>query len=168
MTTQKRPNILLYGAGSCGAVFLYQLLQAGCTVTTVCRSNYQSVKDNGFSLISVRFGNVSFKPTNVVRNLSECADVKFDYILVCTKSFPEAKPSLAEQLRPVLGGNENVAIVLAQNGVMIEEEIAVSYPKNPVLSGVVYVSNVTYYQKHQMGSLCNLVVSTIFIPREQN
>jgi 2-dehydropantoate 2-reductase len=140
MSDPKPPNILLYGAGSCGAIFLYQLLQANCTVTAVCRSNYASVKTHGFTLLSVRYGNVSFKPTHVVRDLSECVDEKFDYILVCTKSFPEAKPSLAEQLRPVVKDNTDVAIVLAQNGVMIEEEIAVAYPTNPVLSGVVYVS----------------------------
>ena len=41
MPFQGRPTkVLLFGAGSIGAVYLYQLQQAGCEVTAVCRSNY--------------------------------------------------------------------------------------------------------------------------------
>ncbi|EEU43369.1 uncharacterized protein NECHADRAFT_45039 [Fusarium vanettenii 77-13-4] len=131
-------NILLFGAGSIGGVYLYQLLQAGCSVTTVCRSNYSTVKERGFKLSSVRYGNVAFRPTTVVRDISECENISFNFVLVCTKSFPGSKPSLPEQLRPVLEGRPQTTIVLAQNGIMIEEEIAAAFPKNPILSGVVY------------------------------
>ncbi|WAO91765.1 2-dehydropantoate 2-reductase [Fusarium falciforme] len=131
-------NILLFGAGSIGSVYLYQLLQAGCNVTTVCRSNYATVKEQGFKLSSVRYGNVTFRPTAVVRDISECSKVSFDFVLVCTKSFPGSKPSLPERLRPVLEGRTQTTIILAQNGIMIEEEIAAAFPQNPILSGVVY------------------------------
>lgn len=117
---------------------MYQLLQAGCEVTAVCRSNYSTVKEHGFDLRSVRYGNVRYHPTHVVRDLSECAQETFDYVLVCTKSFPGSSPSLAQQISPVIKGRRQTAIVLAQNGIMIEEELAVAYPQNPVLSGVVY------------------------------
>ena len=132
------PNILLYGAGSIGGVYLYQLLQAGCTVTAICRSNYATVKEHGFSLSSVRYGNVTYRPTAVARSISECRNEVFDYVLVCTKSFPGSKPSLAEQLAPVLQDKPDTAIVLAQNGIAIEEELAAAFPGNAVLSGVVY------------------------------
>ncbi|KAJ5266609.1 ketopantoate reductase PanE/ApbA-domain-containing protein [Penicillium angulare] len=132
------PNILLYGAGSIGGVYLYQLLQAGCTVTAVCRSNYDVVKSCGFALSSVRFGEVTYRPTAVVRDISECSGDSFDFVLVCTKSFPGSNPSLPEQLRPVLDGRPQTTIVLAQNGIMIEEEVAVAFPQNPILSGVIY------------------------------
>lgn len=137
-TPVSRPTVLLYGAGSIGGVYLYQLLQAGCQVTAVCRSNYDMVRTHGFRLSSVRYGNVSFTPTAVVRAISECADTAFDYVLVCTKTFPGSKPSLAEQLRPALEGRPDTVVVLAQNGIMIEDDVAAAFPRNPVLSGVVY------------------------------
>ena len=133
------PRVLLYGAGSIGGVYLYQLLQAGCHVTVVCRSNYAMVKTHGFKLSSVRYGNVTYTPNAVIRDVSECAGDSFDFILVCTKSFPGSKPALSEQLNPVLAGRPHTAIVMAQNGVLIEEEVAAAYPHNPVLSGVVYL-----------------------------
>ncbi|SPN96540.1 probable 2-dehydropantoate 2-reductase [Cephalotrichum gorgonifer] len=135
-------SVLLYGAGSIGGVYLYQLLQAGCTVTAVCRSNYTVVKDQGFELSSVRFGNVTYRPTAVVRDISECSSETFDFVLVCTKSFPGSTPSLPEQLRPVLEGRPQTAIVMAQNGINIEEEVAEAFPHNPIISGVVYLPGV--------------------------
>lgn len=132
------PKILLYGAGSIGGVYLYQLLQAGCSVTAVCRSNYSTVKEQGFKLSSVRYGNVTYRPTEVVRSIAECSNTTFDYVLVCTKSFPGSSPSLPEQLSPVLENRPETAIVLAQNGINIEEELAVKFPDNPILSGVIY------------------------------
>jgi 2-dehydropantoate 2-reductase len=132
------PRILLYGAGSIGGVYVYQLLQAGCEVTAVCRSNYSTVKEDGFHLKSLRYGDVRYRPTHVVCDLSECAHEAFDYVVVCTKAFPGRKPSLSQQIQPVLRGRTQTAIVLAQNGIMIEEEVAVAFPENPILSGVVY------------------------------
>lgn len=141
MDSQPSPsaNVLLYGAGSVGGVHLYQLLQAGCNVTAVCRSNYEAVKTNGFKLSSVRYGEVTYRPTVVVRNISECANDTFDFVLVCTKSFPGSTPSLPEQLRPILDGRPQTAIILAQNGIMIEEEVIAAFPQNPVISGVIYL-----------------------------
>lgn len=81
---------------------------------------------------------MTYKPDVVVRDVSECQGQTFDYIVVCTKCFPGSKPSLADQLRPVLEGRTQTAIVLAQNGIMIEEEFSVAFPENPLLSGVVY------------------------------
>lgn len=132
-------KVLLFGAGSIGAVYLYQLQQAGCRVTAVCRSNYASVKEHGFKLNSVRYGNVIYKPDAVVRDVSECEEKKFDYVLVCAKSYPGNKPSLSDLLRPVMEGNPETTVVLAQNGIMIEEDIAAAFPDNPLLSGVVYL-----------------------------
>lgn len=139
MTSTDPVEVLLFGAGSIGAVYLYQLQQAGCRVTAVCRSNYTSVKENGFKLNSVRYGNVTYEPDAVVRDASECQDKKFDYILVCTKAYPGSTPLLSDLLRPVVEEKPDTTIVLAQNGIMIEEEVAAAFPSNPLLSGVVYL-----------------------------
>ncbi|KAK5052153.1 hypothetical protein LTR84_002957 [Exophiala bonariae] len=133
-------NILIFGVGSIGAVYLYQLQQAGCNVTAVCRSNYQAVKDDGFTLKSVRFGDQRYKPGLVVRSVADCpSDKIYDFVLVCAKSFPGSKPSLADMIRPVMVGRPQTAIVLAQNGINIEKEVADEFPENPILSGVVYL-----------------------------
>lgn len=134
------PNVLIFGVGSIGAVYLYQLQQAGCSVTAVCRSNYQAVKNNGFTLKSLKFGNQQYKPDFVVRTVAECpGDKVYDFVLICAKSFPGSNPSLADMIRPAVVGRSQTAIVLAQNGIDIEKEIAYEFPNNPILSGVVYL-----------------------------
>lgn len=130
---------MIFGVGSIGAVYLYQLQQAGCEVTAVCRSNYGVVTEHGFTLKSVRYGHQVYKPDHVIKTVEECQhDRPYDYILVCSKSFPGQTPSLADMLRPALEQNKSTSIVLAQNGINIEEEIAAAYPENPIISGVVY------------------------------
>lgn len=133
-------DVLIFGVGSIGAVYLYQLQQAGCSLTAVCRSNYQAVKNNGFTLNSLKFGNQKYKPDFVVRTVEDCPrDKVYDFVLVCTKSFPGSKPSLADMIKPAIVGRPQTAIVLAQNGIDIEKEVADQFPENPILSGVVYL-----------------------------
>jgi 2-dehydropantoate 2-reductase len=134
------PSILLFGVGSVGAVYLLQLQRAGCTVTAICRSNYEAVQQNGFTITSERLGNTTYRPDHIVRTIKECPqDTIYDYIIVTTKSFPGKQPSLADQLRPALEGRPSTTIVLAQNGIEIENELAEAYPLNPLLSGVIYL-----------------------------
>ncbi|KAI1626433.1 2-dehydropantoate 2-reductase [Exophiala viscosa] len=132
------PNVLLFGAGSIGAVHLYQFQRAGCRVAAVCRSNYEAVRQNGFTLLSERFGNVQFRPELVVRTTDECPkDAVYDFIFVARKSFPGSKPLLTDLIRPVV--KPGTAIVLAQNGIAIEDEVAQAFPDNPLLSCAVYM-----------------------------
>lgn len=139
-TPQPQPQILLLGAGSIGSVYLHQFQRAGCQVTAVCRSNHDAVKQHGFTLHSQRFGDVQFRPDHVVRGVDECpADVVYDFVFVATKAFPGSSPSLSEQMRPVLRDRPQTAIVLAQNGIAIEDDVAAHYPTNPLLSCVVYL-----------------------------
>ncbi len=133
-------QVLLFGAGSVGAVYLYQFQRAGCRVTAVCRSNYEAVKRDGFTLISKRFGNVQFRPDLVVRRAEECPPgVTYDFIFVAMKSFPGSSPSLPDMIRPAVSSRTRTAIVLAQNGIAIEDEVAQAFPENPLLSCAVYM-----------------------------
>ena len=131
-------NILLVGAGAVGAVYVYNFMQAGANVTAVCRSNYEAVKKDGFAMRSIRFGNVHYTP-NVVRTTEEAASqgTSWDYIVVCSKCMPGSTPSLGDMIKPVVG--PKTAIVLIQNGINIETEVAAMYPRNPLLSCVVYL-----------------------------
>jgi 2-dehydropantoate 2-reductase len=70
--------------------------------------------------------------------MTDCAGEVYDFIVICTKAFPESKPSLSEILEPSLRHRTDTAIVLAQNGINIEEDLSKAFPNNPILSGVVY------------------------------
>lgn len=133
-----KPSILLFGGGAIGGVYIYSFLQAGCKVTAVLRSNYAHVKEHGFLVNSIRFGCVDFRPTNVVRDIHEAVKHgPYNFIVVCSKSFPRSKPSLADQIRPAM--SKETAVVLIQNGIDIESDVSEAFPDNPLLSTVVYL-----------------------------
>ncbi|KAF1945853.1 2-dehydropantoate 2-reductase [Clathrospora elynae] len=137
MSSNPQPKVLLFGAGSVGAVYLY-LLSKITDTTAVCRSNYDTVKENGFIINSSIFGQgVHFKP-NVVRSCEEAAPKTselYDYIIVCSKAIPGGVPKL---IAPVVTPG-HTAIVLIQNGVGIEDEYLQAYPNNSIISCVVYL-----------------------------
>lgn len=130
------PNVLFFGVGSVGAVYLYLLSRVSST-TAVCRSNYDIVKEQGFVINSSIFGQkLNVKP-NVVRTCEEAATQKsapFDYLVITSKVFPNTIP---ETIRPAVTPGRTV-IVLIQNGMGIEEEYAKAFPENPIVSAAVY------------------------------
>ncbi|KAF2245018.1 2-dehydropantoate 2-reductase [Trematosphaeria pertusa] len=135
MSADQKPKVLLFGVGSVGAVYLYLLSKVAST-TAVCRSNYDIVKANGFTIHSSIFGdNLHIQP-NVVRSCDAAAsqDTRpFDYILVCCKVIPGV-PNL---IKPAVTPGRTV-IVLIQNGIGIEAEYATAFPNNPIVTGAVY------------------------------
>lgn len=136
MTSNTRPRVLLFGAGGVGTVYLW-LLSKISTTTAVCRSNYDVAKKHGFIINSSIFGqNIHFRP-NVVRSCEEAASADatpFDYIVVCSKAIPGTVPKwIASVVTP-----GHTVIVLLQNGVGIEEEYHTSFPRNPIISTVLY------------------------------
>lgn len=52
---------LTVGTGAVGAIYSWRLSKS-CNVTAVCRSNYDIVKEQGFTIESAKFGNENFKP----------------------------------------------------------------------------------------------------------
>ncbi|KAF2201297.1 2-dehydropantoate 2-reductase [Delitschia confertaspora ATCC 74209] len=140
MSEHSKPKVLLFGAGSVGAIYLY-LLSKVSSVTAVCRSNYDTIKQDGFIINSHIFGqNIHFKP-NVVRDCTEAASSTalpgkpFDFVVVCSKAIPATVPKLiAPAITP-----DHTAIVLIQNGIGIEQEYADAFPTNPIISSVVYL-----------------------------
>lgn len=124
---------LIFGAGAVGGVYGWFLEQAGVEVTAVCRSNFSQVKEHGLQIRSKKWGKVLHKPITV----ASVADAKphglFDYVLVCSKAFPDTHLLIGEAV------TKNTAIVLAQNGIGIEEAYHTTYPQNTIISGVVYL-----------------------------
>ena len=151
------PKVLVHGSGAIGAIYIYILQQSGCTVTAVCRSNYSAVKANGFTIDSDKFGkNIKVRPDHVVQSPAEAASQglgPFDYIIVSTKALPGQKLSTPEIIRPAVTEGETT-IVLIQNGIGIEDEYAAAFPKNILISCVVYLPTTQISPGHiRMGAI---------------
>ncbi len=127
-------RILIFGAGGVGCVYGYIAHKGGATVTAVCRTNHDTVKERGIHISSQIFGECHYRPTTT-RTCEEAANHgSFDYIIVASKAFPETPILIAAAVTPGL-----TAIVLAQNGIGIEDDYAKLYPDNTIISGVVYL-----------------------------
>lgn len=124
-------KVLIFGAGGVGCVYGYFVHKGGANVTAVCRTNYEAVNASGITIRSKLFGNVHYQP-EVIRSISDAKD-PFDFILVCTKAFPGTSKVIQAAVSP------QTAVVLAQNGIGIEDEYAEMYPNNTIISGVVWL-----------------------------
>ncbi|KAG0178875.1 hypothetical protein DFQ28_006838 [Apophysomyces sp. BC1034] len=134
----ERPvRVLTVGTGAIGAIYSWRLSKS-CNVTTVCRSNYDAVREKGFSIDSSKFGKEVFIPDQVVKTVDEAAAEKepFDYIVITTKALPEVM-NVAEIIAPAV--SEKTTIVLIQNGLGVEEPITTRFPSNPIVSIVAYI-----------------------------
>ncbi|KAI0480114.1 2-dehydropantoate 2-reductase [Xylariaceae sp. FL0804] len=158
------PRILVFGAGSLGAVYAWVLSRASAAVppaacphiTAVCRSNYAAAAARGFVVHSDVWGpDLRVRP-RVARSVDEAVALlheqgkeqeqeqeqerdgsRFDYVLVTAKALP-TRPSTAELIRPAVTPGRT-AVVLVQNGIGIEDEFARAFPGNPILSAVAYM-----------------------------
>lgn len=124
---------LIFGAGGVGSVYGWFLEKAGVQVTAVCRSNYRQVKQNGLLIRSKKWGKNIHKPIAVSSTAEARSHGPFDFAFVCSKAFPETYQMIKEAVTP------ETAIVLAQNGIGIEEDYLKAYPRNTIISGVVYL-----------------------------
>ena len=161
---QQQPKVLVHGSGAIGAIYIYILQQSGCSVTAVCRSNYSAVKDNGFTIDSDKFGmNLKVRPDHVVQSPSEAATQglgPFDYVIVSTKALPGQGVSTPNIIKSaVVEGRTTV--VLIQNGIGIEDEYATAFPKNDLVSCVVYLPTTQVSPGHiRMGAIELLHIGT--------
>jgi lactate dehydrogenase-like 2-hydroxyacid dehydrogenase len=56
-TIMSKESVLIFGLGGIGGIYACILALGGqCDVHVVARSNYESVKKNGFRLVSTKFG----------------------------------------------------------------------------------------------------------------
>lgn len=126
-------KVLIFGAGGVGCVYGYLCHAGGAEVTAVCRTNYEAAKSNGLLIRSKIFGRCHFRP-HVTKSVSESSSYgPFDYVLVCSKAFPETPALIKDAVSP------ETAIVLAQNGIGVEEDYARLYPNNTIITGAVYL-----------------------------
>jgi 2-dehydropantoate 2-reductase len=128
-----KKKVLVVGAGGVGAYFGGRLAQAGMDVSVLCRSNYEQVKKDGFEIKSIA-GDFSFKPAGVYRSCAEYPD-DADYLIVTTKVLPDIDvvKIIKDAVKP------NTMIVLIQNGIEIEQDVAKAFPNNELVSSIAYI-----------------------------
>jgi 2-dehydropantoate 2-reductase len=59
--------VIVVGAGAIGAFYGSVLVRAGCEVSVVARTDYDSVRRDGYRVHSEMLGDLSFRPAQVVR-----------------------------------------------------------------------------------------------------
>lgn len=136
------PRILIFGTGSVGTVYAYIFSKVvpASNITAICRSNFDQASQDGFTVHSTVWGNeLRVKPViakTVEDAVQGSAGQPFDYVVVCAKALPST-PSMAELIAPAV--TDQTAVVLIQNGIGIEAPYAERFPRNPLLSTVVYL-----------------------------
>lgn len=129
------PSVLVISAGAVGAFFGSALARQGAQVSVVCRSDYDAVKRDGYDIRSPLLGDHRFRPYEVYRESAECRQPP-DYVILTSKVL--ASIDRVALLRPVVG--PNTVIVLIQNGIDIEADIANAFPMNELLSSLAFVA----------------------------
>ena len=128
-----KPEIVLVGTGAVGSFYCGKLAEAGASVSFVCRSDYEEVKENGVAIKSL-LGDFTFHPKQVVRHIKNYTGTP-DYIIVATKVLPGIDvPSL---IRDKVSGD--TTIVLLQNGIDIETPVKNAFPANEIISGLAFI-----------------------------
>jgi 2-dehydropantoate 2-reductase len=128
-----KPEILLIGTGAIGSFYAGKLWQAGARVTTLCRSDYEHVRNKGIRIKSVD-GDFHFYPHSVIRNISDYGG-KPDFIIVATKVLPGI------DISSLIGKNidPSASIVLIQNGIDVEKPVASAFPENEIISALAFI-----------------------------
>ncbi|KAJ6031112.1 hypothetical protein N7540_001844 [Penicillium herquei] len=132
-------KVLIIGGGSVGTIAALNLQSGGLAeVTLVLRSNYQVVKDKGFSINSCDHGNVvSWRPSNIINTIPtiQLNEKGYDYVVVTTKGIPSENGHQVSHIAPSITPGHTV-VVLIQNGLNIERPYIEQLPGNLVLSGI--------------------------------
>lgn len=132
--TDSQPHALIIGAGAIGSFYGAILKRAGCTVSAVVRSEYDAIKANGFQFESP-LGDISWTPDHLYKD-GDAPDAVPDYVILATKVLPGS--DRAALVKPWVG--KGTRIVLIQNGLDIERELADAYPDNPIISCLAFVA----------------------------
>lgn len=134
--TQHAPNrVLVVGAGAIGSFYGAALQAGGADVSVVCRSEYETVRQHGYEIASKRFGDRVFRPSQTLRSIADYLGGAPDFLVLCVK-VTEGIDRVA-LIRDAVG--PDTAIVLIENGIEIEEEIARAFPRNVLISALAFV-----------------------------
>jgi 2-dehydropantoate 2-reductase len=124
----------ILGTGALGGFYGARLQQAGIDVHFLLRSDYEYVKKHGLFIESPD-GTFRLPQVNAYRNVHDmpCCDV----IVVALKT---TQNNLLRQMLPCLVKDNSVVLVL-QNGLGVEEEVAGIVGSNRVMGGLCFTCN---------------------------
>lgn len=131
---------LVIGLGGVGTVAAYTL-QRKIPVYALVKSNIENVKSHGYTINSIDYGEINYRPTKVVESFQEAVDHgPFDYIIIATKIIPKPSGNIWDYVKEHHQlYTKNTSIVLFQNGINIEKywtDLDVN-----LISGVSYISS---------------------------
>ncbi|WP_130470721.1 ketopantoate reductase family protein [Candidatus Magnetaquicoccus inordinatus] len=132
-STLQPPHILVVGSGAVGGYYGAQLAKAGAIVSTVQRSDYALVQEQGIHIDGLE-GQSHFRPAAVLRQV-EPLEPAPDYIVVALKVLAEI--DTAAIIAPAVA--QKSVILLLQNGIECEQSIAEAFAQNEILSGLAFV-----------------------------
>lgn len=133
MTASPSPTVLVVGSGAIGSFYGSALRRAGARVSVVARSDAQVIRRDGITIDSP-LGDLSFKPEHVHASVDEAAEPP-DYLLLTTKVLDGV--NRAALVKPAVG--KHTRIVLIQNGIGIEDELAQAYGNQRVISALAFI-----------------------------
>jgi len=133
MMSRERPRVLVVGAGAVGGFYGSLLARAGAQVSVVCRSDAAQIKKTGFQICSP-LGNDVFHPQAVYCDAAEYPQSP-DYLLLTVKVLDNL--NRVALIRQAVG--QHTAIVVLENGIDVESEIASAFPDNEIISALAFV-----------------------------
>ena len=128
----KKLSYAIIGTGAIGGYYGGRLAFSGQDVHFLYHSEYGYVKANGLDVKSVN-GNFHLNNMQVYNNTADMP--KCDVALVCLKATQNDK--LPQLLAPIV--KENTTIILIQNGLGFEQELARLFPTQAIAGGMAFI-----------------------------
>ncbi len=128
----KKMNYTIIGTGAIGGFYGGRLMKAGRQVQFLLRSDYEFVKQHGLQIDSYEG---SFHLDSVEAYNDTKLMPNTDVVLVCLKSINNDK--LKEMLSPII--NEDMVIVLIQNGIGLEDDLQAVFPHLHIVAGLAFI-----------------------------
>lgn len=122
----------IIGSGAIGAFYGGKLAHIGKDVHFLFRSEYEHVSKNGLKIYS-KDGDFHLKNINVYNDTSLMP--KSDIILVCLKT--GNNKILKDLIKPLI--KKDTTVILIQNGLNIEEELAKDFPNLSIAAGMAFI-----------------------------
>lgn len=147
----------IVGVGGVGAYFGGRLANARKDVHFLYHSEYEWVREHGLRVDSV--GGDFYLPSPCVYERPEEMP-KCDVVLVAMKSTQNAL--LRELLKPLC--HERTVIVLVQNGLGLERELSVDFPRQSIAGGMAFICTFRVGQGH----ICHADYGTLTVGFHQH
>ena len=136
-----KKRIVIIGLGGVGGYFGFKISQVNETnsqnhISFVARAKtYETVKENGLTLLSTEHENSLTKPDAIYDSISEIENP--DLVIICVKEYD--LENVCKQLSNVI--SKNTVLLPMMNGADIYDRIREVLPDNTILPSCVYVAS---------------------------